>query len=48
MTTSQKNLMIRVIKKRMAAGETFDEIIADYPKLTDAEVEELREAVGAQ
>lgn len=42
-----KNIMVRVITKRMSAGETFDEIIADYPKLTDEEVEELREAVGA-
>lgn len=46
MTKSMKNLMVRVIKKRMDAGETFEEIIADYPKLTDAEIEELREAVG--
>jgi uncharacterized protein (DUF433 family) len=47
MTATAKKLMIRVIKNRMADGETFDEIIKDYPKLTDSEVEELREAVGA-
>lgn len=47
MSKAVKNIMVRVIKKRMADGETFDEIIADYPKLTEAEVEELREAVGA-
>lgn len=42
-----KNIMIRVISKRMSAGETFGEIIINYPKLTNEEVEELREAVGA-
>ena len=47
MSKSMKNIMVRVIKKRMNEGEIFDEIIKDYPTLTDAEVEELREAVGA-
>lgn len=46
MTKSAKNIMVRVINSRLKKGETFEEIIADYPKLTDAEVEELREAVG--
>ena len=46
MSNSKKKLMVRVITKRMSEGETFEEIMADYPKLTPAEVEELREAVG--
>ena len=46
MTKSAKNIMVRVINNRLKKGETFDEIIADYPKLTDVEVEELREVVG--
>ena len=37
--------MIRVITKRMAAGETFEEVIADYPKLTEAEIEELKAVI---
>lgn len=41
-----KNIMIRVIKNRMAAGETVEEILADYPKLTEAEKTELTEAVA--
>ena len=45
MSKSMRNLMIRVIRKRMNAGETFDEIIEDYPKLTKEEVEDLRAAV---
>lgn len=47
MSKSAKKIMVRVITKRMAEGETFDEIIKDYPKLTSDEVEELKEAVGA-
>lgn len=46
MTTAAKKLMIRVVKNRMASGESFEEIIAGYPKLTKSEVEELKEAVG--
>lgn len=45
MTNSAKNLMIRVITKRINAGENFEEIILKYPKLTVEEIEELREAI---
>lgn len=45
MSNAKKKLMIRVITKRMAEGETFEEVIADYPKLTEAEIEELRAAI---
>ena len=47
MTKSAKNIMVRVINSRLKKGETFEEIIADYPKLTESEIKELREAVGA-
>ena len=47
MTIAQKNLMVRVIKRKMSNGETFDEIIKGYPKLTEEEINELKEAVGA-
>lgn len=47
MSKSAKKIMVRVLNNRMAEGETFDEIIVDYPKLTPTEIEELREAVGA-
>ena len=46
MSTAVKNTVIRVITRKMSQGETFDEIVARYPKLTAEEVEELREAVG--
>lgn len=45
MSNLKKKLMVRVITKRMTAGETFDDIIADYPQLTESEIAEIREAV---
>jgi len=45
MSNSAKNIMLRVIRRRMAEGEEFEDILAGYPKLTDAEKEELRETV---
>ena len=40
-----KNIMLRVIRKRMAEGEMVEEILADYPKLTEEEKQELTEAL---
>ncbi len=40
-----KNIMIRAIKARMKQGETVDDILASYPKLTEDEKEDLRKAV---
>jgi len=45
MSNLKKKLMVRVITKRMIAGETFEDIITDYPQLTEVEIAELREAV---
>lgn len=45
MSDSAKKIMLRVIRRRMAEGEELEDILAGYPKLTDAEKEELREAV---
>ena len=45
MSNAAKNIFTRVIKRRMAAGESLDDILDSYPKLTDAEKEELRKAV---
>lgn len=47
MSEASKNVMVRVIKRRLIKGETFDEIITTYPKLTEEEIEILKEAVGA-
>ena len=40
-----KNIMLRVIRRRMAEGESVEEILADYPKLTEDEKSELKEAL---
>ena len=37
--------MIRVIKEKMKTGLTFDEVVAEYPKLTATEIAELKEAI---
>lgn len=45
MSNAAKNIFVRVIKRRMAAGESLDDILSSYPKLTATEKEELRKAV---
>lgn len=39
-----KNIMVRAVKNRMAAGETFEDILKTYPGLTQNEIAEIREA----
>lgn len=46
MSNSAKNIMVRVIKRRMAEGENLEDILASYPKLTEEEKQELRKAVA--
>lgn len=45
MSNSAKNIMLRVIRRRMAEGEELEDILTGYPKLTDAEKEELKAAI---
>ena len=35
----------RVFKRRMDAGESFEDIIQDYPKLTEDEIADIRDAL---
>lgn len=46
MTKLKKNLMVRVIKKRLENNEYIEDILADYPKLSEDEKAELKEALG--
>lgn len=46
MSGAVKKIMIRVIERRMQAGEELEEILSGYPKLSDEEKQELREAVA--
>ncbi|MEE0918684.1 MAG: antitoxin [Lachnospiraceae bacterium] len=46
MSKSMLKIYTRVFKRRMDAGESFEDIIQDYPKLTEKEVAELKEALA--
>lgn len=46
MSNAAKNIMVRVIKRRMVCGENLEDILESYPKLTKEEKQELREAVA--
>lgn len=41
-------LMKTACKNRLAEGKTWDEIRTIYPKLTDAEFEDIKKAVEAE
>lgn len=38
----------RTIKRRLDAGETWEEVVRDYPRLTDAELEEIKQELGIE
>ena len=46
MSKAVKNIVVRVVKNRMSAGEQFDDIIKDYPRLTQDEIAEIKEALA--
>lgn len=39
-------IMVRAFRIRLAAGETFEDIAADYPALTADDLEAIKEALG--
>lgn len=43
MSNAKLKLMVSVFRRRMAAGETFEEIAADYPKLTEEDLQQIRD-----
>ena len=45
MSNSALRIFVRVVKRKMAAGRTLDEVFADYPDLTDEDKEQIREAI---
>ena len=45
MSTAMFNIFVRTVKRRMSEGEELDAILDSYPKLTEEEKEEIREAV---
>lgn len=46
MSNAKLKLMVSVFRRRMEAGETFEEILSDYPKLTESDITQLRDALG--
>ena len=36
----------RVIQRRLESGEPWEQVIQDYPRLSQGELEEIREALG--
>lgn len=46
MSRTKLKLMVSVFKHRMEDGETFDEIVESYPKLTEEDIEQIREALN--
>ena len=42
--TMALSLLCRVVKRRTARGEALEAVLADYPKLTDEEKEQVRAA----
>lgn len=48
MSKIMKNIVIRVVKSRMAEGEKFEDIIKGYPRLTKDEIAEIKEVYTAE
>lgn len=45
MTKLEMKLLKKVAKRRVAQGELIDDILNDWPKLSDEEREEIRKVV---
>lgn len=43
MRTAARNIIVRVVRNRLAAGENFEDIIKSYPKLTKENKKEIEE-----
>lgn len=48
MSNAVKNIMLRAVGKRLAAGEKFEDVIKSYPRLTEDETEEIRKELGGE
>ena len=45
MSKAMLNIYVRTFRRRMDARETFDEILASYPRLTDEQAHEIKDAL---
>ena len=48
MTAAALRIITRVIKRRYEAGEDINDILADYPKLTEDEIQQTKDALGIE
>lgn len=46
MSNAKLKLMVSVFRRRLNNGEQFEEILMDYPKLTETDIQQLRDALG--
>ena len=46
--TMALKLLIRVVRRRVNAGEELETVLADYPKLTEEEKDTVREALAGK
>lgn len=44
--TAALSLLCRVVRRRIDRGEALETVLADYPKLTEAEQETIRGALN--
>ena len=44
--TAMQKIVARVIQRRLGAGESWDQVVADYPKLTDDDLAQIKEYIG--
>lgn len=45
MSKAMLNIYVRTFKRRMEAGETFEKILADYPRLTAEQAQQIRDNI---
>lgn len=46
MSNAKLKLMVSVFRRRISDGEQFENILKDYPKLTETDIQQLRDAIG--
>ena len=46
MSNAKLRLMVAIFARRMANGETFEKVAADYPKLTKKDLEQIEASLN--
>lgn len=45
MSKAMLNIYLRTFKRRMDAGETFGDVFASYPRLSDAQKQQIMDEI---